>query len=107
MQFSGVLSLVFASIVAAQDIATLFSATNFEGVSHTISGSPDALGGCNAINFPLVESVKVTDGYSVTFYNSPDCDIPYAAYDQDTASGVVRKNLAAFQVGVATGVTLS
>ncbi|KAL7916208.1 hypothetical protein GGI35DRAFT_473506 [Trichoderma velutinum] len=104
MQFSSVLSLVFASIVAAQDVATLFSATNFEGVTYTISGTDEALGGCNPVaTFPLVQSIKVAKGHAVVLYNTADCDIPYAAYDQDTAATLVNGNFAAFSVAVATG----
>ncbi|KAK0763975.1 hypothetical protein N5P37_003368 [Trichoderma harzianum] len=104
MQFSSVLSLVFAGIVAAQDVATLFSATNFEGVSYTISGTDDSLGGCNPVaTFPLVQSIKVAEGHAVVLYNTADCEIPYAAYDRDTAATIVNGNFAAFSVAVATG----
>ncbi|UKZ74093.1 hypothetical protein TrVFT333_001749 [Trichoderma virens FT-333] len=102
MQLSSVLSLVFAGIVAAQDVATLFSNTNFEGATYTISGPDDVLGSCTAVaDFPLVQSIKVAEGHAVVLYNTADCAIPYAAYDRDTAATLVNGNFAAFAVAVA------
>ncbi|KAL7947722.1 hypothetical protein V8C42DRAFT_342739 [Trichoderma barbatum] len=102
MQFSNVLSLVFAGIVAAQDVATLFSNTNFEGSSYTISGSDDVVGQCTPVaDFPLVQSIKVAPGHACVLYNTADCDIPYAAYSRDTAATLVNGAFAAFACAVA------
>ncbi|RFU72778.1 hypothetical protein TARUN_9482 [Trichoderma arundinaceum] len=109
MQFSGVLSLVFATIVAAQDVvsissATLFSKPDFQGETFTISGADDVLGVCNpVVGFPDVQSIKVSAGHACVLYNTADCDIPYAAYDRDTATTLVNGAFAAFSCGVAIG----
>ncbi|KAM0260882.1 hypothetical protein ACHAQJ_002500 [Trichoderma viride] len=102
MQFSNVLSLVFATIVAAQDVATLFSEPNFQGTTYTISGSDDAIGQCNPVTgFPIVQSIKVNPGFACDLFNKAECGIPYAAYSGDEATTIVFGAFSAYSCAVA------
>ncbi|EGR51591.1 uncharacterized protein TRIREDRAFT_103423 [Trichoderma reesei QM6a] len=102
MHFSSVLALAVATMVASQDVATLFSGTNFEGASYTISGPDDVIGRCTPVaDFPVVQSIKVAPGHACVLYNTPDCAVPYAAYNRDTAATIVNGAFAAFECAVA------
>ncbi|PTB45267.1 hypothetical protein M441DRAFT_130225 [Trichoderma asperellum CBS 433.97] len=100
MQFS-VLSLIFASVAAAQNVATLFSEPDFKGSTYDISGTDDALGVCNPVTgFPNVKSIKVKEGHACVLYNTATCDVPYAAYQSDTANTIVNGAFSAFSCAV-------
>ncbi|KAK1252627.1 hypothetical protein MKX08_003814 [Trichoderma sp. CBMAI-0020] len=101
MQFS-VLSLVFASVAAAQNVATLYSEPNFQGSTFDISGTDDAIGTCNPVTgFPIVQSIKIKAGHACDLYNTAACDIPYAAYSADTAETIIFGAFSAYSCAVA------
>ncbi|KAL7919389.1 hypothetical protein ACQKWADRAFT_323059 [Trichoderma austrokoningii] len=102
MHFS-VLSLIFASVAAARNVATLYSESNFQGSTFEISGTDDDLGSCNPVpDFPLVQSIKFNEAghHACDLYNTPACAIPYAAYDSDTAKTIVVGNFSAYSCAV-------